>query len=60
MNTFNENVVNEAILPEVEDRLGDIRKRKGQFLSFVKLQPDLEPSLNELELVGFGVDFVFQ
>ena len=26
VNTFNENVVNEAILPEVEDRLGDIRK----------------------------------
>ena len=28
--------------------------------NFVKLQPDLEPSLNKLELVGFGVDFVFQ
>ena len=33
------------------------------FLIFVKLQPDLEPNLNELnklELVWFGVDFVFQ
>ena len=27
--------------------------------AIVKLQPDFKPNLNELEQVGFGVDFVF-
>ena len=52
VNTFNENVVNEAILPEVEDRLGDIRKLQDALvLKWLKhkAKNKTHPGINDLE-----------
>ena len=52
VNTFNENVVNEAILPEVEDRLGDIRKLQDALaLKWLKhkAKNKTHPGLTDLE-----------
>ena len=52
VNTFSENVVNEAILPEVEDRLGDIRKLQDALvLKWLKhkAKNKTHPGINDLE-----------